>query len=373
MANERGYSAATRRVRLATVAQAGRILADRDHELVAATREDVMAFLAAYPHIATRNRCLADLRAFFEFLVGTKHRKDNPCEQIRTLREPRRLPRPLTNGDAGKLLSTAEQTRLTAYVMVMLAFYGGLRRAEIASLRWCDVDLAAGEIRVVGKGDKERVVPIPSRLVAALHRWEETRHQRALPAWERTGRVHLFPSLYGDHRSIHPTSVNIVIAKVARAAGVDATPHQGRHSYATALLDTGSDIRVVQELLGHASLASTQIYTAVSVARMRQDVGRLDFGEADERSRSNEGLGQEDQELAEALAEDARFFSLPEAGQETELRARMSSAGWTNEQIDADLWERRHRIPLHLRMQMEEGAMRPTERPEPDGPDPPGH
>ena len=152
--------------------------------------------------------------------------------------------------------------------MLELAYASGLRVEELRTLRTADLDFESEAVRVRGKGGKERVVPIGEPAQAALRRYLET--ARPALAGRDSGET-LFLSVRG--RPLHTSDVRRRLERWVRAAGLESgvSPHALRHSFATHLLEGGADIRVVQELLGHASLTTTQIYTLVTGERLREE------------------------------------------------------------------------------------------------------
>jgi integrase/recombinase XerC len=250
-----------------------------------------LARLHAARQPATRGRKLAALRAFFAFLVreGTC-----PCDPTAGLPAPRaapRLPRPLPvdecialcEATARDAAATGDARGLRDRALVELLYGAGLRVGEAAALDVRDVDLHRGEVRVLGKGGKERVVPLPAAAREALAAWLAARRGAGLlaeplfMALRRSAAARppaRAPRAPGRGRSeprrLGVRDIRRVLAARARRAGIAARvhPHRLRHSYATHLLDMEADLREIQELLGHASLSTTQRYTAVSAERL---------------------------------------------------------------------------------------------------------
>jgi len=207
-------------------------------------------------------RRLATLRSFFRYLVRRGRVRANPAKDVRTPRLPKSLPGYLPIDESEALLradfgATAEGARDRAVLEVLYAT--GIRVAELAGLDESDVDLREGAVRVTGKGGKERIVPLGTKAIDAVCAYLATRPSRPGPLVRnrRGGRLTV--------RSLH----RIVRAR-ARGAGLArrVTPHTLRHTFATHLLDAGADLRLIQELLGHARLGTTQRYTHVSVDRL---------------------------------------------------------------------------------------------------------
>jgi integrase/recombinase XerD len=214
-------------------------------------------------------RALAAVRSFHRFLVLEGEAEADPAEGVARPKVPRNLPRPLTVDEVAALVAAPGQDGPVALRdrAILETLYGaGLRISELVALDVDDVDLEEGSVRAVGKGSKERIVPLGRLAVKALEAYL-TRSRPALAAPRSRGA--LFLNRRGG-RLTRQGSTNI-IKDMARRAGIRkrVTPHMLRHSFATHLLEGGADVRVVQELLGHASLATTQIYTLVTQDRLR--------------------------------------------------------------------------------------------------------
>jgi integrase/recombinase XerD len=216
-------------------------------------------------------RALAAVRTFHAFLLREGDAVANPAHQVVRPRIPRLLPRPLTVEDVGSLLAAVrgdDPPALRDRAMLETLYGAGLRVSELVGLDVDDLDLEEGGVRVVGKGNKERLVPLGRYAVSALSAYL-TRGRPSL-AGPRTGGA-LFLNQRGGRLTRQGAAG--VLASTARQAGLRkrVTPHTLRHSFATHLLEGGADVRVVQELLGHASLTTTQIYTLVTGDRLREE------------------------------------------------------------------------------------------------------
>lgn len=199
----------------------------------------------------TRHTYFAALRAFYRWLVITEHRTDDPMAKLKAPRIPRRTPRPITVAALERVLSSVRNRRTK--MMMLLAFFQGLRVHEIARMR--GEYIIGGDIRVLGKGGTDVLLPLHPAVAALASEFP------AADWW--------FSSPRDRTRPIGSHSVTVTIANTMRRAGVDATAHRLRHTMATEMLAAGTDIRVVQECLRHANLASTQIYTKVNDAARR--------------------------------------------------------------------------------------------------------
>jgi integrase/recombinase XerC len=203
-------------------------------------------------------RRLAALRSFFRFLVRRGRARGNPARDVRTPRLPKRLPGHLPIDESEALLRAgAADSRAGARDRAVLEtlYATGVRVAELAALDVEDVDLGEGAARVLGKGGKERIVPLGRQAIEAI---------RAYLARGHPGSGPLFRNRRGGRLTVR--SLGRVVRARAHAAGLArrVTPHTLRHTFATHLLDAGADLRVIQELLGHARLGTTQKYTHIS-------------------------------------------------------------------------------------------------------------
>jgi integrase/recombinase XerD len=238
-----------------------------------ATREDLERHLAdlrarglAPSTIARR---VASARALFrhELLLGS--REDNPAAEIGLPRRARRLPRTLSPGEAERLVDAANGSTPRALrdrALVELLYGAGLRVSEAVGLERGGVDLDERLVRTVGKGGKERVVPIGRSAVDALRRYQA----RGRPFLDRRHRPELFLNAQGG--ALTRAGAFLILRKLAEKAGFEpgrVHPHLLRHSFATHLLEGGADLRSVQEMLGHADLATTELYTHVTDRRRR--------------------------------------------------------------------------------------------------------
>jgi integrase/recombinase XerC len=216
------------------------------------------------------SRRLASVRSFIRFGQREGWAKSNPAKALRNPRKSRKLPHFLTSDEVGKLLDAPKGNTPAAVrdrAILETLYSAGLRVSELVGLNDGDLDFAAGIVRIRGKGKKERLAPVGSYAARALKRWLEI---RTLSAREKTGReAPVFTNKFGTRLTTR--SVARMLEKHIKENGLDTrtSPHTLRHSFATHLLDRGADIRSVQELLGHKSLVTTQIYTHVSTANLR--------------------------------------------------------------------------------------------------------
>ena len=271
---ERGLSRNTLEAYRCDLLQLGAFLARRDVDVLRAAHGDLADFLselatstAAAP--ATLGRKVACLRSFYRYLRGEGMLEHDPTAELRGPRKTQRLPRVLTREEVTALLREPKGTaplalRDRALLEVMYAC--GLRVSEAVGLELGDVDLEEGMLRARGKGSKERLVPIGRQAAAALR----TYRQRGRPAM-LAGRAE--SRLFVNHRGRPLTRQGLykIVKGHARRAGLEQrmSPHTLRHSFATHLLAGGCDLRSLQEMLGHADLATTQLYTQLSAERLK--------------------------------------------------------------------------------------------------------
>ncbi len=214
------------------------------------------------------SRRLASLRSFFRFAQREGIVDSNPAKPLRNPRKQRQLPHFMTSDEVERLLLAPESDqRMGARDLAILEtmYSTGVRVSELVGLNLADVELDEGVARVRGKGRRERYAPLGSFAVGAIRGWLEHRHEEEL---ERDDAI--FVSRLGSRLSTR--SVGRMLEKYLAKAGLDrrTTPHTLRHSFATHLLDRGADIRSVQELLGHRSLVTTQVYTHLTTATLRK-------------------------------------------------------------------------------------------------------
>jgi integrase/recombinase XerD len=265
-------------------------LAPRTVEAYRRDLDDLAAFLQASPETATQDRLaeyvasmrarglaattiarrIAALRSFFRHQMLVGDREDNPAAELELPRRARTLPRTLSAGEAERLIEAANGTSprsLRDRALVELMYGAGLRVSEAVGLDRTGVDLEGRFVRCLGKGSKERVVPIGREAVGALRRYLA----RGRPYLDRRHRPELFLNAQGG--PLTRAGAFLILRKLAGAAGLEPErvhPHLLRHSFATHLLEGGADLRSVQEMLGHADLSTTERYTHVTDRRRKE-------------------------------------------------------------------------------------------------------
>jgi integrase/recombinase XerC len=203
-------------------------------------------------------RHLSATRRFYQFLLREKLASDNPALDIRAPKSGRRLPRVADVDQLNHLLDGQPDDPLEVRDLCMfeLMYSSGLRLAELASLDLDTVDLRGGEVRVLGKGGKERLLPVGRKAIAAIQAWLPLRAGLA-----NDGEVALFVSQRGERLSHRSIQARMSRWGISRGADQKLHPHLLRHSFASHMLESSGDLRAVQELLGHADIATTQVYT----------------------------------------------------------------------------------------------------------------
>jgi integrase/recombinase XerD len=247
-------------------------LAERERVLPEATAEDVRGYLAGGEwRPSTRARKAAAIRSFFKRRVMVGLAEIDPTRALPSQRLESTLPRTLTVEEVERLLSKpkASPGGLRDRALLETLYGAGLRASEALALRLQDVDLEVGFVRTVGKGDKERIVPLGRMAMDAIRAYNE----RGRPFLGGPGTLK-GPELFLNQRGrrLSRQGLHAIIKRYAREAGLpdDVSAHTLRHSFATHLLEGGADLRAVQEMLGHADLSTTQIYTHVTTAHIQR-------------------------------------------------------------------------------------------------------
>jgi integrase/recombinase XerC len=203
-------------------------------------------------------RILSTWRGLFAWLTRHNEVGANPCVGVRAPRAPKRLPEALSPDQAARLVSAGENDAIGIRdtALFELAYSCGLRVSELTNLDVGLIDLKTGEVRVTGKGSKTRIVPVGAPALAAMALWIPFRAGLAGP-----GEVALFVGRTGKRLTPREVQKRIKVRALAAGLDVDVHPHMLRHSFASHVLQSSGDLRAVQEMLGHASIASTQVYT----------------------------------------------------------------------------------------------------------------
>lgn len=262
-----------------TVAAYGRDVSDfldaAEIEPRAIRSEDIVRYLSTRGNLSKRSqaRLLSGLRSFFDWLILEGERKDNPCDRVDAPKLGRYLPAVLSVDEVTAIIDSVDTasgawTALRDRAILEILYGCGLRVSEACGLLISHVYLAEGFVRVVGKGDKERLVPLGEMAADAFARYLDARPPAAEPAFDDVAFL---------NKNGHPLSrvaIFNLVKKQALVAGVnkEISPHTFRHSFATHLIENGADLRVVQEMLGHESILTTEIYTHIDAATWQRSI-----------------------------------------------------------------------------------------------------
>lgn len=211
---------------------------------------------------STITRKIASIKGFFRYLCNKRIIKTNPSISITPPKLPKRLPKVLSISELEKIFG--EKLDSFDFMILELLYCSGIRVSELTELELKNIDLNQNMIKVFGKGSKERLVPIGKKCALALKKYLK---KRELIALKYNSAPYLF--LNPDGTKITRQKVYSIIHSLGDFVGKDISPHTIRHSFATHLLERGADLRVVQELLGHASIVTTQLYTHISRKTLR--------------------------------------------------------------------------------------------------------
>ena len=240
------------------------------------TLEDLEHFAAGLHDIGIhpRSQCriLSGIRAFFRFLQLDGYRDDDPTELLESPQIGDHLPEVLSTAEVDQLEASIDLSKWEGHrnrAIIEVLFSCGLRVSELVNLQLSQLYLEEEFVRVLGKGSKERLVPISKRAIQELGYWFDDRNHMTIKPGEED---YVFLNRYGKH--LTRTMILIMIKRQAEAAGITKTisPHTLRHSFATALLEGGADLRVIQALLGHESIGTTEIYTHLDTSQLRQEI-----------------------------------------------------------------------------------------------------
>lgn len=273
---ERGYSPNTIDAYQHDIGWLTRYLNEHHLEALSVTLDDLQLFAGSLREhglsAKSQARILAGVRSFYHYLELDGYLEIDPTELLESPHLPQHLPEYLTTAEVDRLedsidLTTNEGQRNRAIIEVF--FSCGLRVSELTNLKLSDLFLKQRFIRVIGKGNKERVIPISDRAIHELELWFDDRNKMDIKKGEED---YVFLNRRGHH--LTRTMILIMVKRQAEAAGITKTisPHTLRHSFATALLKGGADLRVIQALLGHADIGTTEIYTHLDDESLRQEI-----------------------------------------------------------------------------------------------------
>ncbi len=273
---DRNYSVNTQEAYRHDLTYFMRFLSERDLSPMDVKLEDLEQFAASLHEYAigarSQSRILFGVRSFYRFLTLDGYLEVDPTELLESPILPKHLPTYLSTEEVDRLedsidLESNEGQRNRAIIEVL--FSCGLRVSELVNLKFSDLNLDEHFMRVTGKGDKERLVPISDRAITELQRWFIDRDRLKIKPGEED---YVFLNRRGHH--LTRVMILIMVKRQAEVAGIKKTisPHTLRHSFATALLRGGADLRVIQVLLGHANIGTTEIYTHLDDESLRKEI-----------------------------------------------------------------------------------------------------
>ncbi len=271
---ERGLSANTLAAYRADLTALGRWLEDHDSALLKATRTEILGFIAARVEGGSRPRStarqLSSFRRFFRYVIREGLMSEDPTAQIAMPKIGRSLPKSLTEAEVDSLLEAPSVNDPLGHrdrTMLEVLYATGLRVSELVSLMHNQINFNQGVMRVVGKGNRERLIPLGDEAMRWLRQFMQGPRTEILLERQTD---YLFPTRRGDRMTRQ--AFWHIIKRYAKKAAVDKelSPHTLRHAFATHLLNHGADLRVVQMLLGHSDLSTTQIYTHVARERLKE-------------------------------------------------------------------------------------------------------
>ena len=238
--------------------------------------EDLQTFAAGLHDMgigpASQCRILSGVRSFFRYVLIDGYRDDDPTELLESPQTADHLPEVLSVSEIDRLEAAVDLTKWEGQrnrAIIEVLFSCGMRVTELVTLQLSDLFLDEGYVRITGKGSKERLVPVSGSAVKELMLWFDDRCRMNIKPGEEN---YVFLNRRGAH--LTRTMILIMIKRLAVEAGITKTisPHTLRHSFATALLEGGADLRVIQELLGHENIGTTEIYTHIDMTTLRRDI-----------------------------------------------------------------------------------------------------
>ncbi|MCL2758985.1 MAG: tyrosine-type recombinase/integrase [Treponema sp.] len=222
---------------------------------------------------ASVNRCLSSIRGFYRWMIRFNKRDDNPCSSLRNIKMPVKLPHVLWENEMADFAALPVSTGILwperDKALIMAMYSGGLRISEVVSLSMASISADLDEAKITGKGGKERYVFFSDEAIAAIMEYLPQRAARLRMAGMDSKKSALFISRKGQ--SISVPGVRWIISRYAQHSGLGKNihPHALRHSFATHMVNSGCDVRVVQEMLGHSSISTTQRYTHVNLEKLK--------------------------------------------------------------------------------------------------------
>jgi integrase/recombinase XerD len=246
-------------------------LGERETALETASTSEIVDFMESLRNggysIASICRCISSIKALYKFMLIENLREDDPSENIQSPKRWERLPKALSVSEVMELLDAGftGETALRDSAMLELLYSSGLRVSELVKMKMSDIHFDAGFVKVLGKGSKERVVPVNARAVARIKRYMEEERPGILKKRQS-------PCLFVTRRGGPMTRQRFwqTMKALGRKLKIEISPHTMRHCFATHLLEGGADLRSVQKMLGHSDISTTQIYTKVTTDRIKK-------------------------------------------------------------------------------------------------------
>ena len=273
---ERGLSANTLEAYQRDLEKLLAYLKRAERHVVDVQLEDLQTFAAGLHDIGIgpRSQCriLSGIRSFYHFMMVDGYRDDGPTELLESPTLGEHLPEVLSTAEVDTLEASIDLSKWEGHrnrAIIEVLFSCGLRVSELVTLRLSNLYRDDGFVRINGKGSKERLVPISGRALKELDYWFDDRQRMVIKSGEED---YVFLNRRGAH--LTRTMILIMIKQQAEAAGIQKTisPHTLRHSFATALLEGGADLRAIQAMLGHESIGTTEIYTHIDMTTLRKEI-----------------------------------------------------------------------------------------------------
>jgi integrase/recombinase XerD len=249
----------------------GSFLAGKKKNLKTAIKKDILDFIGTLRNdgytMSTICRYISSIKAFYKYMLTEGIVDNDPSENLQAPKKWERLPKALSVSEVKELLNAkfSGETSLRDTAMLELLYSSGLRVSELIAIKQGDINFEAGFIRVLGKGSRERVVPVNARAINRTKQYIEQERQKTL---KKRQSQYLFVTKRG--RQMTRQRFWQTLKAVGKQSGIKLSPHTIRHCFATHLLDGGADLRSVQKMLGHSDISTTQIYTKVTTDRIKK-------------------------------------------------------------------------------------------------------
>ncbi|EFN91638.1 site-specific tyrosine recombinase/integron integrase [Prevotella amnii] len=273
---EKGYSEHTIDAYMRDIEKLSSFLEAEKIDVLDVRLEDLERFTACMSELGigarSLSRVLSGIRHFYRFLILDGYLEIDPTELLESPKQPKHLPEVLSTAEVDIILNSIDLTKWEGQrnkAIIEVLFSCGLRVSELTSLKISNLYFQEQYVRIMGKGSKERLVPISPRAIEELNYWFLDRSQMKIKEGEDD---YVFLNRRGSH--LTRTMILIMLKRYAYAAGIKKTisPHTLRHSFATALLEGGADLRSIQAMLGHESIVTTELYTHLDTTSLRQEI-----------------------------------------------------------------------------------------------------